>query len=360
MRGEDGGTEENENFQVRARCPEGLMDNTRNISVDAAKLLAAFGVVMIHLAPSTPAAELLSRIFLSFAVPYFLTIALYFFIEKACRMERLKIVELNLDRILVPYAVWTIIYLAFRLIKYQVQHKPFSLDIVPEFFYGSSGVQMYFLPLLLLFQAQALALLLVLRKPPCKLTAIFILIGAGIFSYVGSQGDYLGFRASFEKGWIYILFVFLLRYSQSNPFGRRVNLFLGTIIAALTVAATAGDYDVRWLIYMGGPLAGYSIAALALNLRLPSAGAAWRFVLTCSYGIYLAHVLFLEIFEFAAARLGHEMAPYSVLAKVLMSLLICSCCILLIWFTRLNRISAYLLLGETTRRQPGTSPKSRH
>lgn len=325
------------------------MDNTRNISIDAAKLLAAFGVVMIHLAPSTPAAELLTRIFLDFAVPYFLTIALYFFIEKVCRMERFNIIQLHLDRILVPYAIWTIVYLVFRVIKYRVEHKPFSLDLVPELFYGSSGVQMYFLPLLLLFQAQALALLLVLRRPPYRLTAIFILIGAGVFSYVGSQGNYLGFQASFEKGWIYVLSAFLWRYSQLNQFGRRVNLFLGGIIAALTVAATAGDYHAEWLTYMGGPLAGYSIAALALNLRLPPAGAAWRFVLSCSYGIYLAHVLFLETFEFAASRLGYEMTPYAVFTKVLMSLLICSCCILLVWFIRFNRISAYLLLGETTR-----------
>jgi hypothetical protein len=271
-------------------------------------------------------------------------------------MERLNIIQLHLDRILVPYMVWTIIYLAFRIIKYRVEHKPFSLDIVPQLFYGSSGVQMYFLPLLLLFEAQTLALLLVLRKPPYRLTTIFILIGTGIFSYVGSQRDYLGFQASFEKGWIYVLSVLLLRYFQSNPFGRRVNLFSGGIIAGLTVAATAGDYHAEWLTYMGGPLAGYSISALALNLRLPPAGAAWRFVLSCSYGIFLAHVLFLETFEFAASMLGYQMIPYSVRTKVSMSLLICFCCILLIWFTRLNRIFAYLLLGETTRQQLGQLP----
>jgi peptidoglycan/LPS O-acetylase OafA/YrhL len=326
------------------------MDKVRNHSIDAAKLVAVFGVVMIHLAPSTPAAELMTQIFLSFAVPFFLTISLYFFVEKVCSLERLKVRQLYLDRILIPYVVWTLVYLAFRIIKYRIQHKPLVLDFVPALFYGGTGVQMYFLPLLLLFQAQALVVLLVMRGSVERLISILLLAGTIIFGYFGSHEAFFGFQNCLERGCVYVLFAFLLRYCQSNQFGRRVNLFLAGIIAMLTVAATVVDYHAEWLAYISGPLAGYSIAALSLNLTFALTSAWWRFVLTCSYGIYLAHFLFLETFEFAASRLGHGMAPYSVISKVLVSLLICLCCVLLIWLARFNRISAYCLLGETTRR----------
>jgi peptidoglycan/LPS O-acetylase OafA/YrhL len=325
----------------------------RNNAIDAAKLLAAFGVVMIHLAPSTPAAQLLSQIFLSFAVPFFLTIALYFFVNKACGMERLGFSELRMDRIFIPYAVWTVVYVVLRLIKYRVQHKLVHLDIVPALFYGGSGVQMYFLPLLLLFEALAMVVLLFCRKPPSLLVGIFLLVGAGFFGYIGSRENYFGFQKCLERGCIYVFFAFLLRYSQSNLFGRRVNMFSGGIVAALTVVATIVDYFPEWLAYIGGPLAGYSIAALALNLNFAVSEAPWRFFLSCSYGIYLAHPVFLEAIQFAASRLGYEMAPYSVVTKLLMSLVISLCCVSLIWLMRLNRLSAYCFLGEAADRLRG-------
>jgi peptidoglycan/LPS O-acetylase OafA/YrhL len=326
-----------------------MMERVRNSSIDAAKLLAAFGVVMIHLAPSTPVAELITRIFLSFAVPFFLTIALYYFIEKAANMERVPVSRLRLDRILIPYLVWTLIYLALRLIKYRAQHKALEMDIIPALFYGGTAVQMYFLPLLLLFQAQALAVILIWRGMSGRLAGVLVLIGAIAFGGFGSHEAYFGFQHCLERGCIYVFMALLLHHSQLNPLGRRINLFLGGIIAALTIVSTLFNYQATWTSYVGGPLAGYSIAALTLNLPFAVSGKTWRFLLTCSYGIYLAHVIFLESFEYLATRFHYELAPYSVGAKLLISLFITVCCILLIWFARLHRTFAYLLFGETIR-----------
>jgi peptidoglycan/LPS O-acetylase OafA/YrhL len=327
-----------------------LMEHARNNTVDAAKLLAMFGVVMIHLAPSTPAAELMSRIFSCFAVPFFLMISLYFFMEKAAGSGPLNISQLRLDRIYIPYAVWTVLYLALQCLKFRVEHKPFHPDLIPALFYGGSGVQMYFLPLLLLFQAQALAVLLVLREAPGRLAVILAVAGAGVYGWFGSHQDYFGFGGCLERGWLFVAAAFLLRHFQSHPTGRRVNLFLGGIIATLAVTETVLNFQAGWLAEVGGPLAGYSLAALTLNLPLAIESKAWRYLLTCSYGIFLAHVVFLETFEFAAARLGWELKPYSVITKILMPLLISACCVLLIWLVRLNPVPARFLLGEPAHR----------
>jgi peptidoglycan/LPS O-acetylase OafA/YrhL len=324
------------------------MERARNNTVDVTKMVAAFGVIIIHLAPSTPAAETLSRIFSSFAVPFFLTIALYFFIARVLSLEWLRVSHLRLDRILVPYAAWTLIYLALRLIKYRVQHRVVHLELVPAIFYGGTAVQMYFLPLLLLFQAQGLSLLLLFRNSRRRLFGIFLLFGAFIFGYIGSYEDYFGFQNCLGRGYIYIFAAILLRYCQSQKFGRLLNVVAGGLIAGLILVAAVVDYHPGWQVFVAGPLAGYSFAALALNLKLPPFKAPWRSVIGCSYGIYLAHPLFLEAFQVIATRMGWELAPYSILAKLLMSLLISACCILLIWICRSSRISAYCLLGEAT------------
>ncbi len=97
---------------------------------------------------------------------------------------------------------------------------------------------------------------------------------------------------------------------------------------------------------MRGPIIGYGIAALGLNWFFDINTVYVRQLLCCSYGIYLAHFGFLEIFEFVAEELGWSLTPYSIITKILVSSLICLCCVLFIAVARSNRLAAYLLLGE--------------
>ena len=89
----------------------------RNAAVDAARLLFAFGVVVIHLGPSEGGGALLARFFLISAVQFFFLISLYFFIERVAALKELRWPALHFDRILVPYATWTALYTLFRFAK---------------------------------------------------------------------------------------------------------------------------------------------------------------------------------------------------------------------------------------------------
>lgn len=90
------------------------MTSLRNQSLDLVKMIAAFGVVVIHLAPSTESGEAVSKFFGIFAVPFFLVVSLYFFIVRNIKLPPPRIQEQRLDRILVPYLVWTIVYTFMR------------------------------------------------------------------------------------------------------------------------------------------------------------------------------------------------------------------------------------------------------
>ena len=66
------------------------MDKQRNLGIDLIRLVAAFGVVVIHLVPSDEFAHKFSLLFSIAAVPFFLMISLYFFIERRlCCMNRI-------------------------------------------------------------------------------------------------------------------------------------------------------------------------------------------------------------------------------------------------------------------------------
>jgi peptidoglycan/LPS O-acetylase OafA/YrhL len=324
------------------------LESQRNLSVDIIKFIAAFGVVIIHLAPSTEAADLLTQVFLAFAVPFFLVTSLHFFISRILTLPAVKYSDLRWDRILVPYAVWTLIYTLLRVLKFRLAGTSLSIDVVGFCLYGGVAVHLYFLPLLLLFQSQALAMILLLRVPRLWLTVVGIALGAGIFGYIGTVCGYLGFSRAFESGMVYVALAFALGWLQAREVGRRINLAIGSLILILIFTTVFYGVPLYSFPMLRGPIAGYGVAALALNWRVASAAPALRLLVTCSYGIYLAHFGFLEGLEFAAQRFGLLLAPYSVTAKLAAGSLICLACVAFIVIARLHRLSAYLLIGEHT------------
>ena len=105
-------------------------------------------------------------------------------------------------------------------------------------------------------------------------------------------------------------------------------------------------YPLNALGIIRGPIIGYAVSALALNWHLHITNPVLRALLTCSYGIYLAHFGFLECFEFAADKLGVTLTPYTIVTKILLGGLICLFCVGFIAIVRFHWLSAYLFLGE--------------
>ena len=324
------------------------MKPARNVLLDVVRLVFAFGVAAIHLAPNTPAAEKVGQSFLLFAVPFFLMAGMYFFVGRLAGGETVPTArDLHFERLWLPYLAWTLIYAALHAGKDMAMHRPVGINVPAVALYGGAAVQMYFLPLLLLLQCWAWSVALLWRAPERRVLGGAIFVLATVFAVGGRSEQALGFQAVFLSGVLYPGGAFLLwRFRDSAAFRRgNVPVAAGLVAVLLALVILGDPRDL--LRYGRGAVAGYAAASLALawpvHWRL---GPRTAFLLGCSYGIYLAHFVFVEAFEFVAARRGWHIKPYDVSEKLGIALAVCAACVALIALVRTARLARTLLLGE--------------
>jgi hypothetical protein len=95
-----------------------------------------------------------------------------------------------------------------------------------------------------------------------------------------------------------------------------------------------------------GPFAAYSAATLVLNWHVVISHRALRYAFGCSYAIYLAHLVFVELPKLGAVRAGTPLALESAAVTTAVAVAVCALCIALTALARLHPIPRYLLLGE--------------
>lgn len=129
--------------------------NKRLLGIDLFRGIAAYGVVLIHGLGEIPRdgnALFLSHCFLAFCVPFFLAVSFYFSSNLLLLKGTKNYLINRLKKIIIPYFAWTVIYLLVRAIGWLIGHKePFNklmADPINIIFFGASGVQLYFLPML--------------------------------------------------------------------------------------------------------------------------------------------------------------------------------------------------------------------
>jgi peptidoglycan/LPS O-acetylase OafA/YrhL len=324
------------------------MNKERNILIDATKLLLAFSVVFMHLVPNEPQLEVISQPLLTFTVPFFFTIALYFFVHKVRKNSELRLADLNFERLVLPYFAWSIIYLGLRTFKYRSHLADLNLGAPLELaLYGGAALHLYFLPFLLLCEAWVLSFMLVSRSWRQRLIGMSIFGGAFAFSYVGNQHSFFYFDHAFSRSLLYVAAAFLLHAVQSSTsYVKLLNTVIASGLAVFLVFASFGEWP-EWVIFIRGPLAGYALASLALSWRVKmKPNKVMKYLLGYSFGIYLAHMAFTGGFEIMEKKLGLGLAPYSAMEKLPITVLICACCITFIVLVRKSRLARLLLLGE--------------
>ena len=324
------------------------MTKDRNVFIDGTKLLLAFSVVFVHLVPTEPKLDYISRPLLTFTVPFFFTIALYFFVRKVWKSSELSLGELNLERLLLPYCAWTVIYLALRVFKYRSNLADLQVGSPLEVaLYGGAALHLYFLPFLLLCEAWILSFAFISRAWRPTLIGISIFLGAFAFSHIGNKYAFFYFDHAFFKSLLYVAGAFLLYVAQSwSGYAKLLNTVASGVLAVFSIFASFGEWP-EWVVFMRGPLAGYALASLVLSWRVQmKPNQAMKYLLGYSFGIYLSHLVFTAGFEMMAHKLGFEFVPYSLFEKLPITILICACCIMFIVWVRKVRLARLLLLGE--------------
>lgn len=130
----------------------------RLLGIDLCRGLAAFAVVVVHSGDETwgvPVSywALQFRLLFYFAVPFFLAVSFFFTTQNLNKNIPRQFWKTKFQRILIPYAVWSIFYIVFGAIFYLLTNQSDRLnqlwqDPIAVIFFGSASYHLYFLPLL--------------------------------------------------------------------------------------------------------------------------------------------------------------------------------------------------------------------
>ncbi len=272
-----------------------------------------------------------------YAVPFFLALSFYLAIEKLSGSPHPYPLRLRLIRLLVPYSIWSAVYLFYKVVKYVADGESSKLlnlfsDPLSLVCFGGAAIHLYFLPLLAIgtvlikFSGWAIA-----KK--ISVAGLSLLGLISLLSYealIISKNEYqIGINQAFQP-----LVAAVLPTGNLNPLWRYIlvviacivrcapYILVGTILnhpAAKKFRLNLVDkYPLLWLVVCLGlnifgsqflPQAGYEVArgysfllaaisvshVLKDNYPIQSLG-------TCSFGIYLIHLFVIEFFQSLAKR----------------------------------------------------------
>jgi peptidoglycan/LPS O-acetylase OafA/YrhL len=326
----------------------------RLAGVDVMRGFGAFGVICVHAGlvvgnRISPAGAALQAWF-DFVVPFFLVTAFYFALrgEKARAVPWRDWLRQRFARLLVPYFIWSVVYLALHVLKLCLDHQTGNIrslfqDPVGLLLDGGTGLALYFLPLLFVGLVVAHAFRAFLATAPLWLLGIGLLGVALAAFFVTNTGN--GYDLGSAKG-----FRHALPGLNGFPPARLLLALLADAVRCLPLIATAAIL-VRVLSPFKRPSSGWALliggVALALPLLASQLGASrylpefiagsgaflvgWGLPVPAgritamvglfSFGVYLVHQVVLEAMQVAVQKAGIEHLSLSIFGVVAVSLL---------------------------------------
>jgi surface polysaccharide O-acyltransferase-like enzyme len=361
-----------------------LQPRIRWLGLDLFRGVAAYAVVQVHSGDETwgipvePSATTF-RLLLYFAVPFFLATSLFFSVRKAADSNTWSFWKARIDRILIPYAIWSAIYLIFRSVFFSLTHdfdrlQSLFQDPVSIIFFGGASYHLYFLPLLLTGTTLALvSRLLEKHKVNTRTLVVFAILSILLHTIVVAShndfqlGSYVAFANLIESvspeinqnnlvrfilveiSWIirclpYTLISMLLvrwlnkldvkRFSNSISLVALSGFFL--IIDVFRSALPDSIFDI---------LIAYCLFLIAISISnfLKESRIA-KSLGGCSFGIYLIHPILMNVVK---PTLHHIFPNFSARISILSTLALCLPTFFLSWLvvsqlSRNHRLSKYL------------------
>lgn len=293
----------------------------RNVTVDLARLFAAYGVIALHVPFSTSAAEGFNILFWPLCVPFFYAISLTYFVSGLQQASIPDIITKTWRRILLPYLAWTVVYVSLLLAKRLLLGGDSGITFWRVLFYGESAVQLYFLPTLVLLQSITLAIYLIVTPNFTKRTlgTVILVVALGYLAW-GDYNDCFGVAATGQVVGIaaFIGSAFWLSPRIHTLTFRPEYIITGIVLIVSAVYLNYYGHTLSILNYpLILPIGGIGLLLLTLctpTYSLPN----WLSILaSTSFGIYLSHILFLEAFEFILKATHHANLEYNFVVKLL-------------------------------------------
>lgn len=176
------------------------------LGIELCRGLATYAVVLVHSGDETWGLPIRSsaiefRLHFYFAVPFFLATAFYFMATKPQASLSLKFWRSKVERILIPYAIWSVLFLIFRIIIFTLSSKFDRLqqllqDPLSIVFFGGASYHLYFLPLLLTGASLLLSISFLDKIKASKIyLLLFSALSIGLYQLLETSGN------SFQLGW---------------------------------------------------------------------------------------------------------------------------------------------------------------
>jgi peptidoglycan/LPS O-acetylase OafA/YrhL len=309
--------------------------------IDLLRGFAVYAVVILHsdegitsLPPGW--SEILH--FSSFAVPFFLATSFYLGANRLYQTKERISLKARFLRLLIPYGFWTVFYLLYRALKYAIANEPEKLkhlfaDPLSIIFFGGSAFHLYFLPLLF----AGTLLIKFLEFPVRKQLSFLQLLLIGITSFLlyelvlisgnAFQNDTsIAFEplssSVFGRGfvsnpWIRFLLVEISWLIRCFPYvmtaivlchpkikeqvTKLINCSVWIWLTGFILANAIGNYLLPDSLHevARGYITLFLAIALSKNLKENS---LIKNLGVCSFGIYLVHLFFVEVFQTIASR----------------------------------------------------------
>lgn len=304
--------------------------NPRNRTLDVLRLVASFGVIAIHCAPTNAAAGFVCDFFLNFCVPFFLLSSLFLFWREVGDGAPDRALRRRLPRLLLPYLSWSVIYLGARVLKllltgHDVQPLFSAAQLPALVFGGGAAVQLYFLPLLALGLSLAWVLARVLPRENAARTVVLVSVAAlGVMLLLvptlpAALTDGLAWPEIVRRpldwlGWLVAPVAIAALLARGLPAWRppaTLGWWLVGAAVLVDVLITARLVPYAWRFHSFVLAVVLVVAAEHLRRPFP-AGPLTGLILRSGFGVFLVHHLVLEGIELFAARTGRAWnAPYS-------------------------------------------------
>ncbi|PSB59026.1 acyltransferase family protein [Chamaesiphon polymorphus] len=310
-----------------------MENRSRQWGLDLARVIATYGIVLIHSGDYAPYSDLAQKAqeFFRFSLPFFLAASFYLLVNPEKKVTLSKAISTRFSRLLLPYVVWTLVYLSARIIKESMASKSLAFgnlfqDPVAVIFYGSAAVHLYFLPLL--FTGNLFAIAIDRFKTNLKTSILLFLASLAIYNLALQYS--VNFSMAFVRlhvvfyslqisnlqpllkflvmqGWFiiiclpYIFFArsihaWMARYPQRSPISNRNYVLL---LLAFVMVITVGRSIFPFVL--NEPIYGCLLLVLAINFPSTWVSEFWQKLLLdlsqASFGIYLLHHLIVNFSE---------------------------------------------------------------
>jgi fucose 4-O-acetylase-like acetyltransferase len=314
----------------------------RLTGIDLCRGFALYGVILLHSdegLSETPTGWNNIIHFVEFAVPFFLATSFYLSVNKLWSGGSYKL-SARLKRLVIPYVAWTLIYVTYKFLKFIIDRDPNHIEEVLKdptgtIFLGTAGFHLYFLPLVVV--GSILIKLLDDRIKShffdLKKASFLFLVSIVLYQLTIASGNAysLESQAAFQEILNYqnfgilaqpirVLLVFLfwsfrclvyitiaLVVAQLNPhlapyFRNRENWWAIAFIGAFFILGLSGESVPESIreVFLGYSALG---AGICLSPFLKDDRHILKHLGICSFGIYLIHLLILDVFQITIYRL---------------------------------------------------------